>query len=141
VSNSLFARIQRAADPNNTERNTWKSEDIASAVIRHLKQMLETRQGGSLTCPDYGIPDVAELMHDMTEAVATVQRAAKQSIHLYEPRLKNCQVRHLHIDNSNGQPSMVFEITGHILLADGRKQPVRIGTALDDHGNVSLQEL
>ncbi len=141
VSNSLFTRLHRAADPTNTERHTWRSEDLASAVMRHLKQMLSTRHGSSLTCPDYGVPDVTESMHDLTEAVGIVQRAVKHSIQQYEPRLKNVQVRHLRIDNSNGQPSMVFEITGHIMLADGRRQPVRIGTSLDEHGNVALQEM
>lgn len=141
MSNSLFTRLERGADPNNTERHTWRSEDLAGAVIRHLQQMLSTRHGSSLTCPDYGVPDVTEFMHDLTEAVALVQRSVKQSIQSYEPRLKNVQVRHLRIDNTNGQPSMVFEVTGHILLADGRRQPIRIGTSLDDRGNVELQEL
>ena len=84
---------------------------------------------------------MTEFMHDLTEAVALVQRSVKQSIQSYEPRLKNVQVRHLRIDNTNGQPSMVFEVTGHILLSDGRRQPIRIGTSLDDRGNVELQEL
>jgi type VI secretion system protein len=141
VSNSLFTRVQRAADPHNTERHTWKTEDLAGAVVRHLKQMLTTRQGSSLTCPDYGVPDVTELLHDMTEAVAAIQRALKQSIQLYEPRLKNVQVRHVRNDNGLGQPAMVFEITGHIMLADGRRQPVRVGTTLTDNGEVELQEL
>jgi type VI secretion system protein len=141
VSGSLLLKIQRAADPNNTERHTWKAEDLATAVIRHLKQMLATRQNSSLTAPDYGVPDVTEILHDMTEAVGVVQRAVKASIQQYEPRLKNVQVRHVRNENAMGQPSMVFEITGHIVLADGRKQPVRIGTTMDEHGNVELEEL
>lgn len=141
MSSSLFTKLERAADPNNTERHTWKAEDQAGAVIRHLKQMLTTRQGGSLTCPDYGVPDVTHLLHDVTEAVAAVQRGVKASIQLYEPRLKNVQIRHVRNSNSLGQPAMMFEISGHIILADGRRQALRIGTALDEKGNVELQEL
>lgn len=103
--------------------------------------MLSTRLGSSLTCPDYGVPDISDKMHDMTEAVACVQRAVKSSLQQYEPRLKNVQVRHVRNDVASGQPAMVFEVTGHIVLSDGRKQPVRIGTSLDDRGNVELQDL
>ncbi len=141
MSSSLFAKLERAANPNSTERHTWKAEDQASAVIRHLQQMLATRQGSSATCPDYGVPDVTDLVHDITEAVAVVQRGVKASILAYEPRLKNAQVRHVRNEAAGAMPTMQFEISGHIVLADGRRQAVRIGTSLDQHGNVELQEL
>jgi len=141
VSTSLLTKLERAADPNNTERHTWKLEDTAAAVVRHIRQMLTTQHGSSITCPDYGVPDVTHLLHDITEAVALVQRGVKASIQLYEPRLKNVQIRHVRNNNSLGQPGMNFEISGHIMMADGRRQPVRIGTTLDEHGNVDLQEL
>ncbi|MFO0554558.1 MAG: type VI secretion system baseplate subunit TssE [Polyangiaceae bacterium] len=141
MSSSLFLKLERAADPGNVERHTWKAEDMAGAVVRHLKQMLSTKQGSSITCPDYGVPDVTHLLHDMTEALAVVQRGLKTSIQLYEPRLKNVQIRHVKNTNSLGQPAMLFEISGHILLSDGRRQAVRVGTAMDDRGNVELEEM
>jgi len=141
LSNSLFTRLERAADPSNSERHTWRAEDLASAVVAHIKQMLVTRHGSSITCPDYGVPDVTHLMHDIIEAVATVQRGVKASMQQYEPRLKNVQIRHVRNTNAEGLPAMVFEISGHILLADGKRQALRIGTTLDERGNVELQEL
>ncbi|NUP11509.1 MAG: type VI secretion system baseplate subunit TssE [Polyangiaceae bacterium] len=141
MSTSLFTKLERAADPTNNERHTWKSEDTASAVIRHIKQMLTTRHGSSITVPDYGVPDVTHLLHDMTEAIAVIQRSVKTSIQMYEPRLKNVQIRHVRNTNEVGQPAMMFEISGHLVLADGRRQPLRIGTTMDEHGNVEIQEL
>jgi type VI secretion system protein len=141
TSSSLFNKLERAADPTNVDRHTWRVQDLASAVVMHLRQLLATRQGSSITAPDYGVPDVTDLLHDMTEAVAVTQRQVKQTIQTYEPRLKNVQVRHIRNDNGEGQPAMVFEITGHIVLEDGRKQPLRIGTTLDEHGNVALEEI
>jgi type VI secretion system protein len=137
----LLKRLERAADPGNVERHTWKAADLAGDVVDHLKQLLSTRQGTSLTAPDYGVPDVTELLHEMTEAIAVTQRAVKHSLQTYEPRLKNVQVRHVRNENGLGQPAMVFEITGHIVLADGRKQALRIGTTVDEHGTVNLEEL
>lgn len=141
MSTSLLTKLERAADPNNTERHTWKAEDTASAVVRHIKQMLTTKHGSSITCPDYGVPDVTHLLHDMTEAGALIQRGVKTSIQLYEPRLKNVQIRHVRNTNAAGMPAMTFEISGHIVLSDGRRQPLRMGTSMDEHGNVELQEL
>jgi len=86
---ALITKIERAADPTNVERHTWKAQDTATAVGEHLRQMLTTRTGSSLTCPDYGVPDITHLLHDMTEAVKETIRAVKHSIQLYEPRLKN----------------------------------------------------
>ncbi|MBL9027140.1 MAG: type VI secretion system baseplate subunit TssE [Myxococcales bacterium] len=134
-------RLARAADPTNVERHTWKANDLAADVMEHIKQLLSTRQGSSLTAPDYGVPDVTELLHEMSEAIAVTQRAVKQSLQTYEPRLKNVQVRHVRNENAQGQPAMVFEITGHIVLGDGRKQALRIGTTVDEHGIVNLEEL
>jgi type VI secretion system protein len=81
------------------------------------------------------------MLHDMTEAVAAVQRAVKTSIQSYEPRLKNVQVRHVRNEDAQGMPAMMFEISGHLLLPDGRRQAVRIGTAVDEHGRVELTEI
>jgi type VI secretion system protein len=141
MSSSLFRKLEQAADPHNSERHTWRSEDQASAVVAHLRQMLTTRQGSAITCPEYGVPDVTHLLHDMTEAVGLMQRGVKTSIQLYEPRLKNVQIRHVRNTNELGLPAMMFEVSGHIVLADGRRQPVRIGASLDEHGNAELQEL
>lgn len=137
----LFNRLNQAADPTNVERHTWKAKDLAADVMAHIQQLLSARQGSSLTAPDYGVPDVTELLHEVNEAIAVTQRAVKHSLQTYEPRLKNVQVRHTRTEGANGQPAMVFEITGHIVLEDGRKQPLRINTSVDDHGNVSLEEL
>ena len=137
---SLLVRIARAADPTNLERHTWKAEDTASAVVAHLQLMLAAKTGGSLTCPDYGVPDMTGLLHDLPEAAATMQRQLKASIAAYEPRLKNVQVRLLKSD-VDGQLGLSFEVSGHILLDDGRRQPVRIGTQLNDKGRVEVSEM
>lgn len=140
MSNSLLTRIERAADPTNVERHTWRAEDLAGAVVRHLRQMLSTRQGSSLTCPDYGIPDVTHYMHDIIEAQAIMQRAIKHTVQNYEPRLKNPQVRLIRSEIP-GQLGMLFELSGHIILADGRRRAVRIGANVNELGRTDLTEL
>lgn len=137
---SLLVRLARAADPHNVERHTWKAEDTASSVVSHLQSMLAAKTGGSLTCPDYGVPDITGMLHDLTEAGAMLQRQLKASISAYEPRLKNVQVRLLKSE-VDGQPGLLFEVSGHILLEDGRRQAIRIGTQFNDKGLVEVSEI
>jgi type VI secretion system protein len=137
---SLLTRLERAADPTNVERHTWKADDQATAVIGHLKKMLATKAGTSKTCPDYGVPDITHLLHDMAEATALMQRGVKLSIQSYEPRLKNVQVRPMKVE-VQGQVGMMFEITGHVLLPDGKRQALRFGAAIDDKGQIGIDEL
>ncbi len=137
---SLLVRIARAADPTNVERHTWKAQDEGTAVIEHLRQMLRSKAGTSKTCPDYGVPDITHLLHDMAEAIATIQRSVKQSIQTYEPRLKNVQVRPMKVEVA-GQAGMMFEITGHIMTPDGKRQALRFTTAVDERCQVSIDEM
>jgi type VI secretion system protein len=134
---SLLTRIAHAADPHSTERHTWRDHDVESAVIHHLANMLNTRQGGSLTCPDYGIVELSEIVHDFPDAIGIMQRAIKNSIQTYEPRLKNVQVRHVKNESTHTMV-LEFEITAQLHLPDGRKQSIRFATSMDEHGNVRM---
>jgi type VI secretion system protein len=134
---SLLTRIAHAANPHSLERHTWKDQDLEQAVITHLSRMLNTRQGSSLTCPDYGLIEVSEVLHDFPDAVGIVQRAIKNSIQLYEPRLKNVQVRHIKNEATNSM-MLEFEITGQIHYPDGRRTGLRFATSVDGSGNVKI---
>lgn len=134
---SLLTRLAHAADPHNTERYTWKDNDVETAVTRHIATMLNTRQGSSLTCPDYGLTEISEVLYDFPEAIGIMQRSIKNTIQQYEPRLKNVQVRH--VKNEQTQALVLeFEITGQVVLADGRRQSIRFSTAVDGKGSIQV---
>jgi type VI secretion system protein len=135
---SLLARIQEAADPTATGRYTVRGSDIESAVATHLAQLLNTRQGSCLTCPDYGLIEVSEVLYDFPDAIGIMQRALKNTIQTYEPRLKNVQVRHLKNDVA-AEMNLQFEITAQLTLPDGRRQSLRFATAVDGSGNVKVE--
>lgn len=134
---SLLSRLTHAADPLSTERRMGKDQDLESSILTHLGHMLNTRQGSSLTCPDYGLLEVSEVLHEFPEAIGLVQRSIKNSIQLYEPRLKNVQVRHARSDTVQSM-LLEFEVTAQIQLPDGRRQSLRFGAAVDQSGNVVM---
>ncbi len=98
---SLLTRLAHAADPNSLERHTWKDNDVEAAITQHLIRLLNTRQGSCLTCPDYGLVEISELLFEFPDAVGIMQRAIKNAIQSYEPRLKNVQVRHVKSEETN----------------------------------------
>jgi type VI secretion system protein len=134
---SLLARIERASDLQSSERYVSRDSDIESAVTEHITRMLNTRQGACLTCPDYGLIEVSEVLYDFPDAVGIVQRALKNSIQAYEPRLKNVQVRHIKSEYAH-EMILQFEITAQLQLSDGRRQAMRFGTTVDGSGNVKI---
>jgi type VI secretion system protein len=133
---SLLVRLQHAADPHNTDRYTWKDNDLEAAVAKHLSQLLSTRQGSSLTCPEYGLTEVSEVLYDFPDAIGVMQRSIKNTVQLHEPRLKNVQVRH--VKSENGPMNLEFEISGQVALPDGRRQSMRFATAVDGNGKVRV---
>ena len=90
--------------------------------------MLNTRQGSCQACPDYGLVEVSEVLYDFPDAIGIMQRALKNTIQIYEPRLKNVQVRHLKARRP-GDMTLSFEITAQLQLPDGRRQSLRFSTA------------
>lgn len=134
----FLSRIEQASDPNSSGRYTSRDSDTEAAVAQHLARLLNTRQGSCLTAPDYGLIEVSEVLYDFPDAIGVMQRALKNTIQVYEPRLKNVQVRH--IKNDLGQEMVLqFEITAQLHLPDGRRQSLRFATAVDASGNVKVQ--
>ena len=136
MSASLLTRIAQAADPHSSERSTWKAQDLETSLREHLSQMLNTRAGSALTCPDYGVLEVSEVVHDFPDAIGIVQRSLKNTIQVYEPRLRNVQVRH--VKNETSLLTLEFEITAQYQLPDGRRVPLRFGLGVDGSSNVSV---
>jgi len=134
---SLFTRLEHAADPHSSERYTWRDNDVEDAVSKHLARILNTRQGSCLTCPDFGLIEVSELLFDFPDAIGIMQRSIKNTIQQYEPRLKNVQVRHIK-NESMHEMMLHFEITGQIQMPDGRRQSLRFTTDVDPSGNVKV---
>jgi type VI secretion system protein len=134
---AFLTRIIHASDPHNTERYTWRDNDLEAAVARHISEILCTRAGSALTCPDYGLIEVSEVLFDFHEAIGVMQRAIKNTIQVYEPRLKNVQVRHLK-NESSASALLEFEITGQVQMPDGRRQALRFATGVNGNGSVRV---
>jgi type VI secretion system protein len=110
-------------------------EEIARSILRHLRNMLNTRQGHVLTQPLYGMPDMTEFVQTFPDTVASMQTAIRQSIERFEPRLRNVAVRYVPGDD---WPAVQFKITAELQEAD--ETAVWFQTTVAPSGRVEVRE-
>ncbi len=123
-------------DPALARRSTSDERLAINGVIAHLEKLLNTRQGNALIAPDYGIPDFGELLHTYPESIKEMERALKQAIQKYEPRLKGVRVKF--VPNEDNPLDLSFEIKAKLAL-DRETAPVFIESIVDSDGKISLR--
>jgi type VI secretion system protein len=131
---SLLTRI-RHPELAESRRRVLDSE-VRDDILKHLRGICSTRAGTMVTRPDYGLPDISELMVSFPEAIGALQRALKHTIEVYEPRIANVRVNYV---ASKVEDLIVrFEISGQ-LATDAGKLPVKFETTLDVTRKVSVR--
>jgi type VI secretion system protein len=100
-------------------------DDLRASVLEHLRNMCCTRRGSMRSRPDYGLPDISELVHSFPEAIGKIRDALLHTIEAYEPRLKN--VRVTHVPSGTIELMVRFEIRANLADAPG-SAPVRFET-------------
>ncbi|MCA9606740.1 MAG: type VI secretion system baseplate subunit TssE [Myxococcales bacterium] len=122
-SRGLLSRLATGARQN----------DTVSSVVDHLRDMLNTPQGESVTAPDYGLVDFADVCHNMPEAIGAIQQSIRATILKYEPRLRNVSVRYV---PSEDPLQVRFEVVAR--LADSRRSVVRLRTSMNTGGHMTV---
>ncbi|MGA2261218.1 MAG: type VI secretion system baseplate subunit TssE [Acidobacteriota bacterium] len=132
--------LERLADPRpEATRTTHQNEALlVASILDHLGKMLNTRRGNAPVALDYGIPDMADMVHSFPEAIRAMEQAIRATIEKYEPRLTNIRVRH----SGSGQEevfSVHFDITATIVPTASRKS-VSFRTRVDSSGEFEIRE-
>ena len=109
-----------------------RSGDELTSVLEHLRVLLNARQGESPTVPDYGVPDITDLVHTIPAGIQGLTKALRDTIMAYEPRLKNVNVKSIASD----EPLILrFEISAR-LVADNRL--LKVQTRVRPGGKVEV---
>jgi type VI secretion system protein len=120
---SLLARI---GPPDPLLAGAGPDAQVRASVLTHLRNMCLTRRGSMVSRPDYGLPDIGEMVHSFPDAIAILRDALLTSIRCYEPRLTNVRVSH--VPTPALDLFVRFEVTA--TLAGSRATPVRFETRL-----------
>ena len=96
--------------------------------------MLNTRQGCSITVPDYGTTDFSDVTRGYA-SVSKLQEEIRRSIEKYEPRLRNVQVNFTPMEN---EPlTMHFDISARVMLDDEEKSTM-FRSVIGSNGEVRI---
>ncbi len=123
--------MQRIAAPDPMR---VRVDDITS-IVEHLRGLLNTRQGESVSVPDFGVIDFTDLVHNFPEAIQVLQRSIRATILQYEPRLKSVVVQHVRDDEVL---VLKFQITAQ-LASKNAKGAVRFETQLRAGGQMNVR--
>ena len=131
---TLLARIRRPelAQP----RRAISEREIRDSILQNLIYMCCTRMGTMLTCPDYGIADVSEMIHSFPDAITIMAQSLRHTIQTYEPRLQNVQV--MHVPSELNDLTLRFEVRARAGL-EGSKTAVKFETALDTSRRLTIR--
>ncbi len=131
----LLERI-RELKRNPERRGGRDSKRIMDSVLSHLQKILNTRQGSVPIAHDYGIPDFTELLHEYPESLRGVERAIRNTIQKYEPRLKAVRVNFLPQDDD--VLVLRFQIIAKLAIED-ENVPVYFESVVDTDGKIRLR--
>ena len=131
---TLLSKIRRPelAQP----RRAVSDREIRESILQNLINMCCTRMGTMLTCPDYGIADVSEMIHSFPDAITLMAQTLRHTIQTYEPRLQNVQV--VHIASEATDLTLRFEVRARVVL-EGSKTAVKFETALDTARKLTIR--
>jgi len=117
----LLERIRACAkEPNRRERGA--PGRIIDSILQHLQRVLNTKRGNVPISETFGIPDYSELLHAYPDSLKEFERAVRQTIQQYEPRLKAVRVNFL--PREENSLVLRFEILAR-LAGEDENLPVR----------------
>ena len=131
--------LERLADPGPDSVRTTRPRDAQtkSSILAHLGKMLNTRRGNAPVAPDYGIPDMADLVHSFPDAIRFMEQAIRATIEKYEPRLSSVRVRYS--GSEDDVFHLHFDVTAMLSPSSSGKR-VSFRTDVDGSGEVSVRE-
>ena len=86
------------------------------SIKEHLGLLLNTRRGSIKHLPDYGLPDISEICDNMPESLDMLQKAIKETVEKYEPRLTRVRVvEHEDPEASTTAFRVSFDLVAHVI--------------------------
>ena len=108
---------------------------IEQSILSHLQRMLNSRQGCSLSAPEYGTPDISEVVRSSPEVIARMEEAIRRSVEQYEPRLGGVSVRFVRSDDE--MLVLCFEVSARLKMKDVDRS-MRFTTRMVPEGRVDV---
>lgn len=132
----LLERI-RLKEQDPLRRESDNPSKIIDSIGDHLKQILNTRQGNVPISNEYGTPDFTEFLTDYPQSLRGFERAIRQTITQFEPRLR--AVRVTFIPQEEDRLAVKFQIIAKLAAADSNTS-VLFESLLDSDGKIRVKK-
>lgn len=112
------------------------TEKLVRSILKHLMELLNTRQGNTPCCPDYGLPDFNSMIARFPDAIVELRREIKRCIEKFEPRLQRVKV--VYSKDDENPLTLRYEISA-MLVIDDNETSICFETTLNSAGQVSVK--
>lgn len=110
--------------------------DSYESVIANLTAVLNARQGGTATRPEFGVPDFTDRMHTLPQGTVELCEQLREVIVTFEPRLTNVMVR----PSPDQEPGTTLRFGISARLVDSAtKRVVRFETCFRPGGRIEVE--
>jgi type VI secretion system protein len=132
---SARALLDRLEFPQaESQRELNNPDKIIDSICNHLQMMMNTKQGGAMTVPDFGMTDFSEIARG-SQTLMRMQDEIRSSIEKYEPRLTNVEVSFYTVEN---QPfTLHFNIHARVVTGD-RQSSTTFQSTIETSGAVKV---
>lgn len=140
MNRTLLERLRgaagRSALPSAQSSADRDEAALQASICEHLRSLLNSHVDMAEASPDYGLPDVGEVMRQMPQSQSDITAVLVRCITKYEPRL--CEVKVSRLDRP-GEPLLIaFRIQAR--LNSGRSdREVWFDTVVATSGRVQVQ--
>ena len=133
--------FERLLDPKPDRDRSYASRErrkqaLVYSIMRHLRDLLNSRQGCCEILEDYGMPDLESKHDGRIMLAAEMESEIRRMINRYEPRLASVHVRMEQTDELHMTPR--FEITARLNVRDDFPKNVSFTTMVDPLGKFNV---
>jgi len=117
---TLLERLEAATDGAIPIREHASISLYQDGVLANIRRVLNARQGCCETRPDYGMPDLNDMISRGADSIAGIARAVQEQIEMFEPRLTNVAVRF--VPDPDKPLQFSFHISAVLYFGDDRER-------------------
>ncbi|MFG6668305.1 type VI secretion system baseplate subunit TssE [Halomonas sp. HNIBRBA4712] len=114
--------FERLAAPHQPQALTEQSRlaEVVESIKRHLVELLNSHPGNSACAPELGLLDFNDATIGVLDLELNIQRAIRQCIERFEPRVKRVEVASL--PNAGDPLQLRFQVHATVALGNDRTQ-------------------
>ena len=114
-----------------------RKELVTNSIIRHLRNLLNSRQGCCEILDDYGMPEMESKSDAKNLLSRELETSIRNTISRYEPRLKNVQVRMDVSEEDRLTPRFIIKAV--LTSRDSFSKDISFSTIVDPMGTIRIK--